>query len=296
MALPIEPIRPYTYNLGNIISSGRLIFAIAISALGAEHLVWAAIGDPNNPAIRDFKYTPIIPFVPDNSILMCVTGLALLLAGLSIAANLRPRISAVFLGVFFLACVLFLEVPRGIMVPMDISTRTAFFETLALGAIALTLAGLLPSDSRDIFGTAAWVDGLIKTGPSLFAISSIVFGIDHFLILDFIAKLVPSWIPAPLLWANLTGAGFVATGICILVRKLDYWAPVWLGIMFLLWVLVLHGPRVVSYPKSHSPAEWSSAFIAMAMWGGSWIHALDARRRHSSSEVVSFARAFSPSS
>jgi len=41
--------------------------------------------------------------------------------------------------------------------------------------------------------------------------------------------------------------------------------------MFLLWFLVLHAPRVASYPKVLDPHEWSSAFIALGICGGSWI-------------------------
>jgi uncharacterized membrane protein len=112
---------------------------------------------------------------------------------------------------------------------------------------------------------------LAQLGRTLFAVSSLVFGIDHFLILKGIAGLVPAWIPGALFWAYFTGAGFVVAGVCILVKRLDDLASFWLGVMFLLWFLLLHTPRILSYPRSHNPAEWSSALIALAMCGGSWI-------------------------
>jgi hypothetical protein len=52
---------------------------------------------------------------------------------------------------------------------------------------------------------------------------------------------------------------------------MDRLAAALLGVMFLLWFLVLHLPRVMSYPRSHDPDEWSSALIALAVCGASWI-------------------------
>ena len=42
-----------------------------------------------------------------------------------------------------------------------------------------------------------------------------------------------------------------------------------LGVMFLLWVVVLHAPRVLG--SLHNGDEWSSAFVALAMSGGSFM-------------------------
>ena len=84
-----------------------------------------------------------------------------------------------------------LEVPLVIASPMGISVRTVFFETLALGASALTLAGTLTTGDSGFRRAGGFVDPLVASGPYLFGISSIVFGIDHFLVLDVIASLVP---------------------------------------------------------------------------------------------------------
>jgi uncharacterized membrane protein len=114
----------------------------------------------------------------------------------------------------------------------------------------------------------------------------VVFGIDHFLFLAFVASLVPAWLPGGLFWAYLTGTGFIAAGISILTKKIDRWGSFLLGTMFLLWFLLLHAPRVVMAFRSHdpnAPDEWSSAFIALAMCGGSWIcawYSLQRRREN----------------
>jgi hypothetical protein len=41
------------------------------------------------------------------------------------------------------------------------------------------------------------------------------------------------------------------------------------GLMFFLWVISLHLPRVAA--AVHNGDEWTSAFVALAMCGGSWV-------------------------
>jgi uncharacterized membrane protein len=257
---------------------GRIFLAVSIAALGVEHLVWGLLGDPNSPLARNLTFTPIIPFMPLLPGLVYLAGLVMLAAGLCIIIDKRARLASICFAIFFLLCVVLLDLPRSLAAPLDISVRTVFFETLALSASALMLAGLLPAKPANVFEDNTVVNGLIKLGPILFAASSVVFGIDHFLILKFIASLVPAWLPGALFWAYLTGAGFVAAGVCIAIKWLDYWAAFWLGLMFLLWFVVLHAPRVLSSKGFHSPDEWSSALIALGMCGGSWICASHSKR------------------
>jgi len=260
------------------ITPGRLLFAVAIAALGAENLICAHVSQvvfaKNPPAV------PVLPFVPAIPLLVCLVGIALLAAGLSIAVNPRPRLAAILLGLFFLLWVVVLFVPKAIARPLDLNIRTCVFEAMAIGAAALTLAGCVPVKEPGSTVGSSLLDKLIASGPYLFAISSIVFGITHFLIPQFIASLVPAWVPGGLFWAYLTGTAFIAAGISIATGVMARWGAFWLGVMFFLWFLVLHAPRVVIHP--HTPAEWSSAFIALGMCGGCWIlagHSVVRRRQ-----------------
>lgn len=254
-----------------IITKGQLLFGMAVSVFGVENFICAWLG----LTVRG------VPWYPANHLLACFTGVVFLVAGLSIAANVRAHLSAAALGILFLVFAVLFEGPRVIATPMDISIRSVFFEGVALGAAALILAGILPS-ARPVRRWGRVLDKLIASGPYLFGISSLVFGIDHFLILGFIASLVPAWMHAGMFWAYFTGAAFVAAGISILIQRMDELAATLLGTMFLLWFLLLHAPRVVNAFRSHAPGapdEWSSAFIALGMCGGSWICALHARQR-----------------
>jgi hypothetical protein len=255
-----------------IIKHGQLLFGIAIAAFGVENLICAHLG----VAVRG------VPWFPANPFLAYFTGIALLAAGLSVAANFRARLTAILLGILFLLYVLVLEVSLVAARPMSVGVRTVFFETLAMCSSALTLAGTLPAGGSDSRRWDRVLDQLIGSGPYLFGASSVVFGIDHFLVLAVIASLVPAWLPAHLFCAYLTGTGFIAAGISIATKRMDQWAGFLLGTMFALWFLILHSPRVVIAFRTHdpnAPNEWSSAFIALGMCGGSWICAWRARQR-----------------
>ena len=168
-----------------IVKQGRVLFAVAITAFGVQNLICARFG----LGVRG------VPSFPANPFLAYVTGIALLAAGVSVATKLRVRVTAILLGILFLLYVLLLEVSRVAAKPMSVSTRTVFFETLAMSASALTLAGTLPTGGP---GSGRWgggLDKLIRSSPHLFGASSVVFGIDHFLVLGVIASLVPDWLP-----------------------------------------------------------------------------------------------------
>jgi len=258
-----------------IAKQGRLLFAIAIAALGAENLICAHVSQTvfagNRPGV------PVLPYATTPFIAYLV-GIVLLAVGVSVAANIRPGFAASFLGVFFFLYTLIHLVPIIVGRPRDLNARTGVFEVLALCASALTLAACLrqkhASEQRSLGGIVVTlvvksINTLIASGPYLLAICSIVFGITHFLIPRVIASLVPGWIPGGLFWAYLTGAAFIAAGISIATGVMARWGAFWLGVMLLLWLLVLHAPRVAMHPRL--PAEWSSMFEVLGMGGGSWI-------------------------
>jgi len=255
-----------------IITKGQLLLGIAIGASGVENLICAHRG----LAVRG------VPWFPVNSHFGYITGIVLIAAGLSLAVNFGARLTATLLGTLFVSYVLFFEVPAVVAKPLSVSVRTVFFETLAISASALTLARTLPQEGTNLHQWDGVLNKLFSSGRFLFGASSVVFGIDHFLVLAVIASLIPPWIPGAAFWAPLTGAAFIAAGISILTKWMDQLSAFLLGTMFLLWFLVLHLPRSVNTTLSHDPNiqnEWSSAFIALAMCGSSWIVANHARHR-----------------
>ena len=120
--------------------------------------------------------------------------------------------------------------------------------------------------------------GLATIGRLIYAVALPVFAIQHFMYARLIAGLVPAWIPGRLFWAYFVGVAFLAASGAMLADKLTYAAAVSLGTMFLIWVVILHTPRVFSMRHGD---ELTSLFVAMAMSGGAWMIAGDARKRYS---------------
>jgi uncharacterized membrane protein len=106
-------------------------------------------------------------------------------------------------------------------------------------------------------------------GRILLAVSLVVFGVQHFMYGGFVATLVPSFMPGRLFWAYFVGVAFVAAAVGILTKMFARPAATMLGVMFFLFVVLLHIPRIVG--RSSDGNEWTSGFVALAMCGGAWI-------------------------
>jgi uncharacterized membrane protein len=250
------------FSMERLYPLGRLLFGVAITALGVEHFVCARFqGD----------VLPVIPWMPAHPPLGYATGGALVAAGLAIAWEVRPRLAAIPLGALLLGCALVFQLPLAVEHPFDLGIRTAVFELLSLCGGAWTLAANLAPVRPRPEGAFRALEPVLRSGRYLFAVSAVVFGISHFLIPRFIASLIPPWFPGALFWAYFTGLAFIAAGVSIATRWMDRLAATLLGSMFLLWALFLHAPRLMQAAHSHDPDEWSSALIALGMCGASWL-------------------------
>jgi uncharacterized membrane protein YphA (DoxX/SURF4 family) len=106
-------------------------------------------------------------------------------------------------------------------------------------------------------------------GRIFVAISLVVFGVQHFMYGGFVAGLVPAWMPGRLFWAYFVGVAFFAAAVGIFIEMMARPAATMLGVMFFLFVVLLHIPRIVG--NSSNGNEWTSGFVALAMCGGAWI-------------------------
>jgi uncharacterized membrane protein len=93
----------------------------------------------------------------------------------------------------------------------------------------------------------------------------IVFGIGHFQVAKFVATLIPAWIPLHLFWVYFTAIGFIAAGVSFAAGKHMRPMGLLLGLMFSLWVVLLHAPRIAR--ALHNGNEWNSGFVALTMAG-----------------------------
>ena len=243
----------------NLLRFGRLFFAISIAFFGAQYLLYG----------RFEGGLPLVPpWTPGAPVLAYLLGVALILLALSIASLWKGRQAAISLGTLLLLSFLFLHCLHASLILHDGTDRTRAFECLTLSAIAFSLAGIL-ANGRNSSAQGTATNWPLLFGRFLFALSMVVFGAQHFMYAGFIATLIPAWIPFHLFWVYLTGTGMIVAGLSIATGIFAPLASMGLGLMFLLWFLLLHAPRVAASPRNGD--EWTSAFVALAVSGGSFL-------------------------
>jgi uncharacterized membrane protein YphA (DoxX/SURF4 family) len=248
-------------TMENLLKVGRILFAIPMVVFGIQYI---ALG----------KYQgglpPVPPWAPGGAVGAYLVGVVLFAAGASIVRGKYARLSALVIAVLFLLCVLVLHLPHFGDVLQNGNDRTRALEPLALSGAAFALAAIQPMGGLSTAGSSARTK-LIFFGRLLFGISMIVFGVQHFMYASFLATLVMAWLPAHLFWIYLTGTAMVAAGLAITTAIQARVAGILLGVMFLLWVMLLHTPRVLAAIHNHD--ELTSLFVALAFSGSSFIFA-----------------------
>jgi hypothetical protein len=249
--------------LNALLSTGVPVFSLAIIALGVETLVCARDVGYDKGFGAAYSVIPVIPFLPKIPWLAYIFGALLAAGGVGFLSRRTVRPAAMVVGSLMFLAAVALDAPRYAVNLGSMSVRTELFEPLAIA----TLAWLLPG--RGV--TPSW---LAHASRYLLALCLIVFGVDHFLALAPIGTLVPNWIPWHVFWIAFFGAGFIAAGLSIALNYLLCWGAAGIGLMYAIWVFTLHLPRTLGFygiPGAfRDPDEWSSLFIAVALWGGSW--------------------------
>jgi len=236
--------------------AGRWFFAIAIGGFGVQQFIYKGF-------VQGITIVP--DWMPAHLLWSYATGALLIGCAIGIALREKAQFAALVTGMLFLVIVLILHLRQfSEIIHRNGPERTRAFETLALCAGAFILAGVV-RDTRSDSSSAGFTGALAEVGRYIFAFCLLVFGYDHLPIAKFIASLVPAWMPWHLFWAYFTACGFLAAGLSIATNIQVRLSASLLGVMFLLWVLILHGPRVAANP--HGLGEWNSLFVALAMSG-----------------------------
>lgn len=226
----------------NLKRVGRILFAVAIAGFGTQLFLHASGAGPK----------PGPPWSTGRPLWAYATALLLIVAAACIVTGKQLRCAGIAVAILTFLRALLLYGPKLAANIHNPGPWTSGFELLAMCGAALILAGTMT--------------GL---GRVLFASLLVVVGVQHILYGRFVATLVTAWIPAHLFWAYFVGVAFLAAAISIVTRKYMKLAAGLLGLMFLLWVVLLHAPRVAA--AVHNGDEWTSALVALSMCGGSWM-------------------------
>jgi uncharacterized membrane protein len=254
---------------------GRIFVAIAMIAFGIQHFVYLDLVT---------RVVPALPaWVPAHSALACVVGACLIVAGGAILAGTGARTAALLLGAGILASFVVLYVPMLVASPLDVGVWTGGGKALALAGASLIVAGSLrsegPRSARPGATVASVLGRLVPFGKYFLAAFLVLGGALHFVYAEFVAGLVPSWIPGHLFWTYFAGVALIAGGIGMTIPWTTRLAASLSALMIFLWVLLLHIPRAAASP--HDSNETTAVFEALAMCGAAAIVGMSDRRRDS---------------
>jgi uncharacterized membrane protein len=233
--------------IANIMSvAGRAALVLGLVGAGALCLCYGGL-DPQWQHPPAGLSAPAIAYV---------NGAALIVLSLALFVPSAARRAGYALAAFLVLWVLAFAVPR-----------------IIAGQEAAWLA---PAEVLTV-ATGAWIasgaDRAKRALRILVGLCLITFGVAHFLYLTFTANMIPDYIPFHLPLAAFTGAGHIAAGLSLISGILAWLGSALLAVMFSLFVLLLHIPRVFADPTNR--IEWTMLFHATALTGAALLIAGD---------------------
>jgi uncharacterized membrane protein len=160
-------------------------------------------------------------------------------------------------------------------------------------AVSMCGAGILVflialSAARTDIARAAGLDKIVALSNLCFAIPLAVFGTEHLWGAKFIMLSVPSYMPWRLFWAYFVGYALLAASLSIATRIQVRWSGLLFGIMMILFVAMVHIPRVLASPGDRIP--WTIVVREMSFAGGAWLLAGNAMSGPSKSKLITVGR------
>ncbi len=249
-------------------SLSRVFFGIGLIGIGAEHLIF-----------RSFipVMVPMWPqWVPGYAMWVYLVGLILIVGGALIVVRFKAREVSSVVGVLFLASFILLHIPANIAAgKTSLGAWTNAFKEFSFCGCAFVVAAAMPgrpmsAHSRHSLCHRVQVRAL-RFGKYPLAIMVFLFGIDHFLYTEFVATLVPSWIPGHVFWTYFAGGALIAAGAGIMLNIQARLAATMLGIMLIIWLIILHFPRAFADPTGNIGNEWTSVWEVFSFSGAAFI-------------------------
>ena len=220
----------------SLLRIGRLLFALSVILSGIYQL---ATG----------RFVNLVPVQPPLSYpwLPYVLGALLVLIGIALLVPRTVPAAAITLAVLLL--ILFFGFSLRVALPQA-STGYVWVDPLMilalLGGVSLAAA---PTQKATRFTSWALAAFLIYCGAA------------HFPYANYVASLIPPWIPAHMFWTYFAAIALIAGGIGVLVPRTARLAATLSGIMLFSWVFLVHIPLAIN---THNAGEISRGFQALS--------------------------------
>jgi uncharacterized membrane protein len=215
---------------GKVLVFGPVLEAVALAIFAAEHFL----------AARDLA--GIVPrWLPAPLFWTYLVGVALLAAAISFIAWRCVRWSASLLALLFLIIVATIDLPN---LPANLHDR--LFWTLTVRETCFASGAMVLAGS-------VWTRGraLAIVGRTLVGLIFLFYAMQHFLFPRFVPgvpleKLIPQWVPAPVLLSYLVGIVLLAAGLGLMARCTYRFAAASAGAMLFLLTVFFYVPILVT--------------------------------------------------
>jgi uncharacterized membrane protein len=242
---------------------GWRVFGFGIMVLAVVNLVWGNF-DAGQPVPKWF---------PERTALAYASAVFMLVAGMGIEWRRTTAWTAAALTAYFGLIVTLLMNGRVILNNLTVFgaySTTAEVLAVAMGALIVTAA------NADI--DAALAARLTRIAQLTFGVCAVLFGIAHFVYMNYTAPLVPKWLPpSPEFWGYATGVFHIAGGIAILTGIQARLAAILLTVMYASFTPLVHLPTLFTGPTTQF--VWSENALNIILTGAAWIVADSLRRR-----------------
>lgn len=236
------------------VTIGRLCFALALIAFGAQQFIYGDFVPGRAPAWPEG--------VPGGFVWACVSGVLFVAAGVAILVDRKVWLAGVTVGTMIFLWALLRHIPA-VVADSDIGAAW----TMAGKALAFFGGAFAVAASDEDVVDGAWREWFVYLGRFCLGAFLALGGIQHFLFPEFVATLVPGWIPGHLFWTYFAAVALVAGGVGLMLPKVARLAAALSGLMVFLWFLILHIPRAVTAADAQRRNEWTAVFESLAVAG-----------------------------
>jgi uncharacterized membrane protein YphA (DoxX/SURF4 family) len=286
-----------------LVPLGVRIYGLGAMAIGLVGLVWGDFALQWQPVPAGLPGRTVLAYIFSAALLVAgalvndrgsraLTGFAAHrsaggIATVSVAVGARSAaVGSAALATLYAVVVIFMHGPQIFLHPGAFPAWDGAAEQLALLAGGLAAyaylsgadnrlarppglgqpSGLGPPSGLGLLGPLA---RLARISVIMMGICLLMFGLAHFLYLDFTASMVPAWLPGgQKFWAAVTGAGHLAAGIALLTGVKARLAAIALTVMFAVFGALVHLPLLLADPHSHM--GWVMNAINLALTGAAW--------------------------
>lgn len=225
-------------GLNKLVALASVFIAASLAVFGTEHIAGAR-----------FLMQMVPVWMPAHLFWAYFVGFALLAAALSLTFKKYVRWSTLLLAIMIFLFVASIHIPNVVANPKSTLLWTVMLRDSAFAAGILAFAAHLWQQHTLTDIARAW-----------FAIVVIFFSVEYFLHPHTapgvpLAKLTPVWVPLAPLWAYLTGAVLLISGIALLLNKKPKQAAIAVGFIMTLWTVILYFPLFLMASGTQQIAE-----------------------------------------